>query len=51
MSAYLVEAAWKLGQWEHLSEFLQAEDSGAHTHNWNIGLGSLLQAVRDRVSV
>ncbi|KAK4319338.1 hypothetical protein Pmani_009713 [Petrolisthes manimaculis] len=45
LNKYRVEAAWKLGQWEQLEEFLK---KGPKEPSWGQGVGQILLWVRAR---
>ncbi|XP_070572431.1 serine/threonine-protein kinase ATR-like isoform X2 [Ptychodera flava] len=45
LSAFRVEAAWKLGQWDSLENYVRLETT---TSNWNIGLGKILLAAKKK---
>ena len=48
LNQYRVEACWKLGKWDTLESYLKPEKH--NTSNWNVGLGKILLAAKQRVN-
>ena len=47
LNEYRVEACWKLAKWDTLETYLKPEKHNAN--NWNVGLGKILLAAKQRV--
>nr|XP_022332154.1 serine/threonine-protein kinase ATR-like isoform X2 [Crassostrea virginica] len=45
LSSYMVEAAWKLGDWQKLETFLESNKS---TRSWPVGIGKVLIGAKNK---
>nr|XP_034325117.1 serine/threonine-protein kinase ATR isoform X2 [Crassostrea gigas] len=45
LSSYMVEAAWKLGDWQKLETFLESNKS---TQSWPVGIGKILIGAKNK---
>ncbi|XP_077988664.1 serine/threonine-protein kinase ATR-like [Glandiceps talaboti] len=46
LNTYRVESSWKLGKWDSLDSYITKETG--NSKNWNVGLGKILLAAKNR---
>lgn len=47
IAPFAVEASWATGRWETLQKYLESYNAGSHQDEFNLGIGSVLLALKD----